>query len=112
MIEPLEISVQGTPNPNAAKFTLNRIVAAQGKTYRLPAPPGGGACLPSPGGDRQAQAGDAAGAEADWVKQLLAIAGVTQVFTVSNFVSVNKAPDADWNAIAPQVERILKQAFA
>ena len=34
MSAPLEISVQGTPNPNAAKFTLNRAVAAQGTTYR------------------------------------------------------------------------------
>ena len=34
MSTPLEISVQGTPNPNAAKFTLNREVAAQGTTYR------------------------------------------------------------------------------
>ena len=29
---PLEIAVQATPNPNAAKFTLNRVVAAQGTT--------------------------------------------------------------------------------
>ena len=89
MTEPLEIAVQGTPNPNAAKFSLNRIVAAQGKTYR-----------------------DAASADAAWAKALLAIPGVTQVFAINNFVSVNKRPEADWSVIGPQVDTILRQAFA
>ena len=89
MAEPLEISVEGTPNPNAAKFTLNRVVATQGKTYR-----------------------DAASTDAEWAKQLLRIAGVTQVFALNNFVSVNKTPETDWNVITPQIEHVLKQAFA
>ena len=88
MAEPLEVSVQGTPNPNAAKFTLNRIVATQGKTYR-----------------------DAASAEAEWAKRLLAIAGVTQVFAVNNFISVSKISEADWNVLGPQIEQVLRQAF-
>lgn len=89
MAEPLEISVQGTPNPNAAKFTLNRIVATQGTTYRA-----------------------VDSAEAEWAKQLLGIAGVTQVFALNNFISINKAPEADWNTIGPQVEQVLRRAFA
>ena len=89
MTEPLTIMPQGTPNPNAAKFTLNRVVAAQGITYR-----------------------DAASAEADWAKQLLGVAGVTQVFALNTFISVNKAPEADWTVIGPQVEAILRRAFA
>jgi hypothetical protein len=88
MPEPLELSVQATPNPNAAKFTLNRIVSAQGKTYR------GGAS-----------------ADAEWARQVLDIPGVTQVFAVSNFISVNKAPEAEWDAIIPRVETVLRQAF-
>ena len=100
MPEPLDITVQGTPNPNAAKFTLNRVVAAQGRTYRLPAATGA------------AQAGDVAGAEHEWARQLLGIAGVTQVFAINNFISVTKTDDADWNAIGPQVEQILHRAFA
>ena len=89
MTEPLEIVAQGTPNPNAAKFTLNRVVAAQGSTYR-----------------------DAANADTDWAKQLLGVAGVTQVFALNNFIAVTKTPDADWSVIGPQVEAILHQAFA
>ena len=89
MAEPLELSVQGIPNPNAAKYTLNRSVATQGTTYR-----------------------DAASAEAGWAKQLLQVPGVVQVVAINNFISVNKRPDADWNVIGPQAERILRQAFA
>ena len=89
MTEPLDIAVQGTPNPNAAKFTLNRVVAAQGTTYR-----------------------DASAAQAEWAKQLLSIPGVTQVFAINNFISVNKTNEADWNAIGPQVEQVLQRAFA
>ena len=86
--QPLEISVQGTPNPNAAKFTLNRVVATQGATYR-----------------------DAAGAAAAWAKELLGIPGVTQVFAINNFISVTKRPEADWSLIGPRVEQILRKAF-
>ncbi len=89
MTEPLAIVAQGTPNPNAAKFTLNRVVATQGKTYR-----------------------DASTADAEWAKQLLGIAGVTQVFAVNNFVSVNKRSEADWSTIGPQVEQVLRRVFA
>ncbi len=101
MSEPLDLIMEGTPNPNAAKFTLNRIVARQGATYRLPAPPVGGA-----------QAGEAARADLPWIKRLLAIGGVTQVFCLNNFVSITKTPEADWGVIGPEAERILRDAFA
>lgn len=85
MSEALEITVQGTPNPNAAKFTLNRVVSAQGRTYR-----------------------EAASADAAWARAVLQIPGVTQVFAINNFISVNKTAEADWQAIGPEVERVLR----
>ena len=88
MAEPLAIEVQATPNPNAAKFTLNRVVAAQGTTYR-----------------------DAAAAQPEWARHLLSISGVTQVFALQTFITVTKTPDGDWNTIAPQVEQVLNDAF-
>ena len=88
MGEDIVVTVQGTPNPNAAKFTLNRTIAAQSATYR-----------------------DAATASAAWAKELLSIAGVTQVFVLNNFVTVNKRSDTEWNAIGPQIEQILRRAF-
>ena len=89
MADPVEVSMQATPNPNAVKFTLNRVVASQGTTYR-----------------------EAASAEAAWAQQILGIPGVTQVFALNNFISVNKIPEADWQVIGPQAEAVLKQAFA
>ncbi len=89
MTEPLELVVEGTPNPNALKFTLNRTIAASGKTYR-----------------------DAATADAPWAKQLLGIAGVSQVFAVNDFISMTKRPEADWDVIVPQAEQVLRQVFS
>ena len=89
MAVPLELTVQGTPNPNAAKFTLNRVVAAQSATYR-----------------------ETASAAAEWARALLSIAGVTQVFALNNFITVNKTSEADWDVIGPQIEAVLRRVFA
>ena len=89
MSDPLEIVVQPTPNPNALKFTLNRTVASQGRTFRAPAP-----------------------ADAPWAQGLLQLPGVTQVFALQNFVSVSKSTEADWTALSPQIQQVLAQAFA
>jgi hypothetical protein len=88
MSGPLTIEVQATPNPNAAKFTLNRVVAEQGTTYRLP------------------------GNHPEWAMRLLDIPGVTQVFALQSFITVSKSPEGEWGAIAPQVERVLHETLA
>jgi hypothetical protein len=90
MSEPLEISVGGTPNPNAAKLTLNRTVAAKGETYR----------------------GDPAAVSAPWAKALLGIPGITGVFGINNFISINKTPDSSWETIIPQAQAALRQAWS
>ncbi len=89
MSKPLEILVEGTPNPNAVKFTLNRTVATKGETYR----------------------GDPTNIPAPWAKALLSIPGVIGVFGINNFISVNKTPETDWDAIVPQAEAALKGVF-
>ena len=88
MAEPLQISVSPTPNPNALKLTLNRVVSEQGRTFRAGAP-----------------------AEAPWAQTLLSIAGIVAVYGVNNFISINKQPDASWDAIVPQAEAALRQVF-
>lgn len=85
----LRIEVQPTPNPNAAKFVLDREVAARGTTYR-----------------------DPAAAEPAWAHRLLAVPGVAQVFALNNFISVTKYPDAGWDGIVPQVEQILQETLS
>ena len=87
MPDPLTIAVDPTPNPNAMKFTLNRLVAAKGETYRDPA------------------------SAAPWAKALLSIPGLVGVYGVNTFISVNKRPEASWEAIVPAAEAALKQVF-
>ncbi len=88
MSEPLSVVASGTPNPNALKFTVNRVVTDQGKTYRAGAP-----------------------ADAAWAQALLAIPGILGVYGVQNFISINKQPDADWTVIVPQAEAALRRVF-
>ncbi len=89
MPEPIEILISETPNPNAVKITLSRIVITEGKTYR-----------------------DAAATDVLWAKALLAIPGVIGVYGIHNFISVNKSPEADWQVILPQAKQALAQIFS
>ena len=89
MAELLDIEIQATPNPQAVKFTLNRVVAAAGKTYR-----------------------DAEQADVAWAKALLALPGVAQVFAVNNFISVTKTTEASWDGIFESVGAILERSFS
>lgn len=41
-------------------------------------------------------------------KALLAIPGVTSLFFLNDFVTVTKKPDADWDAVLPQVKEALE----
>lgn len=88
MTEPLTLTIQATPNPNALKLVLNRVVTTQGKTYR-----------------------DAASADVVWARDLLEIAGIRQIFALNDFVSVTKTPEATWEFLVPEVERVLRAAF-
>jgi hypothetical protein len=81
------IIVEGTPNPNAVKFTVGR-------------PVGGPATF-------------VAGKPADnaVAQDLLALEGVTSVFLTADFVTVSKQPDADWSGIVPAAQAILEEHF-
>ena len=100
MPESLEIVVGGTPNPNAVKLTLNRTVATKGETYRLPAQSGAGQV----GGDPSVIA-------APWAQALLRIPGIVGVFGINNFISMNKTPEASWEAIIPKAQEALRQVW-
>lgn len=90
MAEPT-VTVTGTPNPNAAKFTVDRtLVEGRGKTFS----------------DRAAARDD------PLARRLFEIEGVASVFVVDNFVTVTKRPDASWDELAPKVTRAIKGALA
>lgn len=87
MTGPVEVRVEATPNPNALKFTTNRILA-QGRAQTF-AQPAQLVIAPLP-------------------RQLLSVAGVRSVFLLRDFVTVTREPDAAWEPISAAVERILR----
>lgn len=90
MAEP-NVTVGGTPNPNAAKFTVDRtLVEGRGKTY--------------------ASAQDAK--NDPLARRLFEIRGVASVFVLDNFVTVTKSADASWDDVAPRVTRAIKDVLA
>jgi NFU1 iron-sulfur cluster scaffold homolog, mitochondrial len=82
------IEVQSTPNPNANKYLLDKPITEKPRSYF-----------------------NAAAASADAVaEKLFGIAGVTSLLLLSDFVTVNKAPEAKWGTITPQVKRVLAES--
>jgi hypothetical protein len=83
MAAPFQIGT--TPNPNSIRVGLSEAKFAKPTTYR--------------------SAHDAA---ADpLVAALFGIPGITQVFTLNNFITISKDPAADWGKIEPKVAEVL-----
>ncbi|HUO45912.1 MAG TPA: NifU N-terminal domain-containing protein [Acidimicrobiia bacterium] len=82
------INVEGTPNPNALKFTVGKPVG--GPTTFIPG---------KPTDDPMAQ-------------ELLALEGVTSVFLTADFVTLSKRPEADWSDIVEAAQAILEEHFS
>jgi hypothetical protein len=74
-----------TPNPNSIRVGLGEALFPKPSTYT-----------------------SASQAEGNpLVEGLLAIPGVVQVFTLQNFISINKDPGAQWDGIEPKVAEVL-----
>jgi hypothetical protein len=87
----IDVTPEPTPNPNALKFTLDRAsVEGRSQTFRAGSDP-----TESPLGAR-----------------IFALDGVTNVFMVSNFVSVTKEDDVSWEELVPKVIDELQTHFA
>jgi hypothetical protein len=83
MAAPFQIGT--TPNPNSIRVGLSESKFAKPTTYR-----------------------SAQEAAADPIAQaLFGIAGVTQVFTLNNFITITKEPSASWAKIEPKVAEVL-----
>src|SRR4051794_18459158 len=82
------VEVQPTPNPNAAKFILDREVVAQPTSFF-----------------NAEQATDH-----PLAKKLFAIPGVSSLLFLGDFVTVNKRPDVPWKDITKAVETVLAHA--
>lgn len=85
---PVSVDIQPTPNPNALKFTLSVKVLAQGsKSYTS----------------------KEAAAESPLASRIFELPGVTSVFMLGNFVTVNKTDAASWSDLAPEIAAILQE---
>ncbi|NNL46986.1 MAG: scaffolding protein, partial [Acidimicrobiia bacterium] len=83
----MPIEIQGTPNPNALKFSVG--VPVGGPTTVVPG---------KPSDDPTANA-------------IAEIEGVTSVFMTADFVTLTKTPEADWQAIVDIAHPLLANRF-
>lgn len=85
----MPISMARTPNPDAMKFEVGVDV----------------------GGPVTYTDGETAEVAADVVRAIFAAGPVKQVSLTSDFVSVTKHPDADWQQLAPAVLSVIEAAY-
>ena len=87
----IDVTPEPTPNPNAVKFTLDRpSVEGRSQTFRAGSDP----------------------AESPLGARIFALDGVTNVFLVSNFVSVTKEDDVSCDELVPKVIDELQAHFS
>lgn len=84
----IEVEVEGTPNPHAAKFTLDRpLPLDESRSYF-----------------------DAESAEGDpLAESLFEIEGVRALLMVDNFVTVTKAEDVAWDDLVDDVAGVIRR---
>ena len=85
----VEFQIGTTPNPNSIRIGLSDPVFPKPMSFNSA---------------EQAE-GDAL------AKKLFAISGVTMVFMLNNFISVNKDAQAEWSAIEPGITQALADHF-
>ena len=83
----MPVTISPTPNPNALKFTVGVDVGGP-KTFVASQPT------------------DEAPAD-----KLLALPGLASIFMTADFVTISKMPDASWDDIAEEAQRILSEHF-
>lgn len=83
----ISIYTEMTPNPETMKFVANKLLYA-GKSIDFPDPE---SAAPSP-----------------LAAEIFAFPFVKSVFIASNFVTLTKTPEADWEEIKPSIRQFLK----
>ncbi len=80
--------IQATPNPNATKFVLDRAITDAPLSFLSPPQ----------------------GKDHPIASQIFAIAGVTSVLLLGDFVTVNKEAGVEWKAVTKKVQEILEKS--
>lgn len=86
----IQITVEGTPNPNAAKFVLDREVPGEGSRSYF---------------DPDSAADDPLAA------RLFEVDGVRALLIVENFVTVTKTADLEWPELVDELEEAIHDAL-
>ena len=87
----VDVTPEGTPNPNAVKFTLDRAATdKRSETFRAGSDP----------------------ADSPLGAKIFALDGVTNVFLTANFVSVTKEAEVDWDELIPAVIERIEAFYA
>jgi Fe-S cluster biogenesis protein NfuA len=83
----VSIYTEMTPNPETMKFVANKLLYP-GKSIDFP--------------------DESSAAPSPLAKELFAFPFIRGVFIASNFVTLSKTPDTDWNDVIPTVREFLK----
>ncbi|WP_087973321.1 NifU N-terminal domain-containing protein [Oceanobacillus rekensis] len=84
----MEIRVEGTPNPNAMKFTTDKIIFEGTNSVSV---------MPGNTSDYEI------------LNDLMKIAEVDNVFGYQNFITVNKQFDAEWDNLNPKIMEVFEK---
>ena len=87
----VHITVEGTPNPHAAKFVLDRAVPGEGSRSYF---------------DPEAAAADPLAA------RLFEVDGIRALLLVENFITVTKTPDLEWSDLVEKIEAAIRASLA
>ena len=85
------VHVEGTPNPNAAKFVLDRPLPLEGSRSYF---------------DPEAARGD------PLAERLFAVDGVEALFMVDDFITVTKAEEREWPELVGPVRDAIASALS
>lgn len=87
-MEDSDIEVEGTPNPNAAKFVVSTTLAGEGSRSYFAADDAAGDAL---------------------AERLFRVDGVEALLIVDNFVTVTKEESLDWADLVEEVKEALRE---
>ncbi|CDQ40664.1 MULTISPECIES: NifU N-terminal domain-containing protein [Virgibacillus] len=82
------IRVEATPNPNALKFTTDKLIFEGTNSVSV---------MPGQTSDHEI------------LNDLMHLEGVDNVFGYQNFITVNKQFDAEWDDVTPKVTEVLEK---
>jgi hypothetical protein len=83
----MQVLEKQTPNPNAMKFTANRVLFRNRLEIEKGTP-----------------------VDSDLLKRLITLDGVDHLFCCRDFITVSKAPETSWNDLLPHILAIFNQA--